>query len=392
MLFVPYFNMDYDLGARHDRMGPGTTGATPSVGVGTTRRPGEAMAAGTDSHDFIVARRWQLLRTMLRMRRFEEGVFRLSAGGRFAGHFHIYIGQEATGAAIISALEPRDRLASTHRNHGHIIARGADPAAAFAEILGRSGGLNGGRGGTLHLCDPSLGFIATSAVVGGCISLAAGAGYACRQAGAGAVSAAFFGDGALEEGVSYEALNIAALMNLPVLFVCENNSIEAWGVTRGGFPGLVHAGGADLLQIPKALGIESVRVDGADVDAVETAATAAIARCREGRGPVFMECVTRRWAGSNPLWPVLVTGETDMRMATGEAPVEGEHADWYRHHDPVLRFARTLAAQGAEAVGRIHFYDAEIREEMKLAIAQALESPFPAPETALRQVFAGRAS
>ena len=350
------------------------------------------MAAGADSHDFIVARRWQLLRTMLRMRRFEEGVFGLSAARRFAGHFHIYIGQEATGAAIISALEPRDRLASTHRNHGHIIARGADPAAAFAEILGRSGGLNGGRGGTLHLCDPSLGFIATSAVVGGCISLAVGAGYACRQAGAGAVSAAFFGDGALEEGVSYEALNIAALMHLPVLFVCENNSIEAWGAARGGFPGLVHAGGADLLQIPKALGIELC----ASTGPTSTRSNPPPPRRSRDAGTATG---LFSWNASPDDGPAairygrfLVTGETDIRMATGEVAAEGEHADWYRHHDPVLRFARTLAAQGAEAVGRIHFYDAEIREEMKLAVAQALESPFPEPETALRHVFAGHAS
>jgi acetoin:2,6-dichlorophenolindophenol oxidoreductase subunit alpha len=336
--------------------------------------------------------RWELLRTMLRMRRFEEAVFALSSERKFAGHFHIYIGQEAAGAAIIAALEDRDRLATTHRNHGHLIARGADPAAALAEIMGRADGLNGGRSGTLHLCDPSLGFISTSAVVGGCISLAVGAGYACKQNGDGAVAAAFFGDGALEEGVSYEAMNIASLFRLPVLFVCENNSADAWGSARGGYPTLVHAGGADLLRIPQALGIESVRVDGTDVDEIGAAAAAAIAKCRDGRGPVFIESVTKRWAGSNPLWPALVTGETDIGMATGAVPSEGEHADWYRHHDPVLRFARTLAAQGAEAVGRIHLYDAEIREDMKRAMQQALASPFPSPQSALTQVFAGRAS
>ena len=251
------------------------------------------------------AGRWQLLRTMLRMRRFEEAVFPLSSERKFAGHFHIYIGQEAAGASIIAALEARDRLATTHRNHGHIIARGADPAKALAEILGRAGGLNGGRSGTLHLSDPSLGFISTSAVVGGCISLAVGAGYACKQAGEGAVAAAFFGDGALEEGVSYEAMNVASLMRLPVLFVCENNSVDAWGAARGGFPTLVHAGGADLLQIPRALGIEAVRVNGTDCEEISAAAIAAIAKCRDGRGPVFIESVTKRWAGSNPLWPAL---------------------------------------------------------------------------------------
>jgi acetoin:2,6-dichlorophenolindophenol oxidoreductase subunit alpha len=340
--------------------------------------------------DESTGRRWSLLRTMLRMRRFEEAVFALARERKFAGHFHIYIGQEATGAAIISLLEARDRLATTHRNHGHVIARGADPAAALAEILGRAGGLNGGRGGTLHLSDPSLGFISTSAVVGGCISLAVGAGYACKQSGDGAVAAAFFGDGALEEGVSYEAMNVASLLHLPVLFVCENNSADARGSARGGYPTLVHAGGADLLRIPQALGIEAVRVSGTDVDEIHAAAASAIAKCRDGRGPVFIESVTKRWAGSNPLWPALLTGETDIRMATGEVPIDGEHADWYRFHDPVLRLARTLAAQGSEAVARMHFYDAEIREDMKRAKDQALAGPFPEPQTALAHVFAGR--
>ncbi len=238
--------------------------------------------------DASAARRWALLRTMLRMRRFEEAVFRLSSERAFAGHFHIYIGQEATGAAIIAALDARDRLATTHRNHGHVIARGADPAAALAEILGRAGGLNGGRSGTLHLSDPSLGFISTSAVVGGCISLAVGAGYACKQNGDGSIAAAFFGDGALEEGVSYEAMNIASLFRLPVLFVCENNSGDAWGVARGGYPTSVHAG-TDFLQLPRSLGIEALRVDGTDTDEIGAAANAAIAKCRSGHGPVFID-------------------------------------------------------------------------------------------------------
>jgi acetoin:2,6-dichlorophenolindophenol oxidoreductase subunit alpha len=220
--------------------------------------------------------RWQLLRTMLRIRRFEEAVFRLASERRFAGHFHLYIGQQATGAAVISVLEDRDRLATTHRNHGHVIARGADPAAALAEILGRADGLNGGRAGTLHLTEPSLGFISTSAIVGGCVSLAVGAGYACKQNGNGAVAAAFFGDGALEEGVSYEALNVASLLKLPDLFICENNSADAWGSARGGYPTLVHAGG-DLLQVPKSLGVEAIRVDGTELDEIWAAASSAVA-------------------------------------------------------------------------------------------------------------------
>src|SRR5262249_858384 len=135
---------------------------------------------------------WSMLARMLLIRRFEEAVLRLSNEKQFVGHYHLYIGQEATGAPIMALLDGRDRIATTHRNHGHVLARGADPGAAMAEILGRATGLNGGRGGTIHLCDPALGFISTSGIVGGCISLGVGGGYACRQLGNGAISAGVF--------------------------------------------------------------------------------------------------------------------------------------------------------------------------------------------------------
>lgn len=225
--------------------------------------------------------RWRFLETMLLIRRFEETVVKLANDGHFRGHYHLYIGQEGTGVLAIAALGPKDHLATTHRNHGHLLARGADPGAGLAEILGRATGLNGGRGGTLHLCDPSLGFLSTSGLVGGCISLAIGGGYACRQRRDGSVTLALFGDGALEEGVSFEALNIASLWCLPVIFLCENNSAGAMGTAKGGYPTLVHAS-TDLLQIPKAVGISSVRVDGVDAAAVHAAATEAVAYCRSG--------------------------------------------------------------------------------------------------------------
>lgn len=330
---------------------------------------------------------WPLFETMLLMRRFEEAVVRLAQDGQFAGHYHLYIGQEATGAAALALLRPGDHLATTHRNHGHVVGRGADPGRALAEILGRATGLNGGRGGTLHLCEPDLGFLSTSAIVGGCISLAVGGGYACRQRGDGSLTMAFFGDGALEEGLSFEALNIAALWRLPVVFVCENNSAGAWGAARGGYPGLVHAS-SDLRLVPQALGIAAVRVDGVEAAAVHAAVADAVAQCRAGRGPAFIEAATPRWAGSQPLWPELATGVTDLRMATGEAPTEGEHREWYERHDPVLRLARALAGAGPAAVARLRATEARIRERIEAAVDFALRSPLPAPETALDHVVA----
>lgn len=327
---------------------------------------------------------WRLLETMLAIRRFEEAVLRLSHDGKFRGHYHLYIGQEATGAAIMSVLQPGDVLTTTHRNHGHVLARGADPGKAMAEILGRATGLNRGRGGTIHLSEPDLGFLSTSGIVGGCIGLGVGGGYAARQKKDGSISATFFGDGALEEGVSFEALNIASLWRLPVLFVCENNSMGSWAPGEG-YPTLVHAS-SDLCSIPHSLGIKTVRVDGADAAAVREAAAGAAAQCRAGHGPVFIEAVTKRWPGSNPLWPEPATGTTDVRVATGEAKANGEHADWIEQHDPVLRLARSLA----EGDGKRRLYDLDraVRARIDAAVKFALESPLPGADTAFDHVYA----
>jgi pyruvate dehydrogenase E1 component alpha subunit len=329
---------------------------------------------------------WRFLERMLLIRRFEEAVLRLSNEKQFVGHYHLYIGQEATGVAVMAALDARDKLATTHRNHGHVLARGADPGRAMAEILGRATGLNGGRGGTIHLSEPDLGFISTSGIVGGCIGLGVGAGYACRQRGDGSVAVPFFGDGALEEGVSFEALNIAALWRLPVVFMCENNSTGSWAPGEG-YPTLVHAS-SDLCLIPQSVGIATVRIDGADAAAAYAAARDAVARCRAGNGPVFIEAVTRRWPGSNPLWPEPATGTTDIRMATGEATPDGEHRDWLERHDPVLRLGRTLAQGGRDAVARLHEIDRATRTRIEAAVKFALDSPLPSAATAFDHVFA----
>jgi pyruvate dehydrogenase E1 component alpha subunit len=331
---------------------------------------------------------WRFLETMLLMRRFEEAVGGLGARGAFPGHYHLYIGQEATGAAAMSVLGPGDRIATTHRNHGHILARGADPAAALAEILGREGGLNRGRGGTIHLCAPDLGFVSTSGIVGSVVGLAAGAAFACRNRGDGAIAAAFFGDGALEEGIPFEAMNIAALWKLPLLLICENNSADAWGMAKGGYPALVHAAN-DLRAIPGALGIPAIRVEGIDPFAIRDAVETAAARCRAGEGPVFVEAMTRRWAGSAPLWPELATGITDLGMATGAVPIpEGPHRDWHAANDPVLRLARELVAAGGDAPARLAALDNAVRTRIAAAERAALASPLPDPATACDHVFA----
>lgn len=331
--------------------------------------------------------RKRVLERMLLIRRFEESLVQMWNEQLFRSHYHLYIGQEATAAAAVELLRPDDRLVTTHRNHGHVLARGADPGRAFAEILGRATGLNGGRGGTLHLSDPDHGFLATSSVVGGCIGLATGGAFAQKRRAQGGVSVAFFGDGSLEEGVSFECMNIAALWSLPLVMLCENNGAGATGSAQGGFPSSVIAA-TKLTGIPGSLGIPASTVDGRDADAVHAAVASAVARCRVGRGPIFIEAVTERWAGSRPMWPELSTGITDVSMAWEESKIPQAHEDWYRNQDPILLHLRKLLRGGGISKEEIVAMDSRVSERIAAARRFAIESPMPSPETALDDVFA----
>jgi pyruvate dehydrogenase E1 component alpha subunit len=323
---------------------------------------------------------------MLLMRHFEEAVIRLYKEGRFASHYHIYIGQEATGAAVLDALGDKDFICTTHRNHGHIIGRGCDPNRAMAEILGRATGFNGGRSGTLHICDPSHGFLSTSAVVGGCAGLATGAAFGIKAKREPHISIGFFGDGSLEEGLVIESFNLAALWKLPVVYVCENNSAGAMGPQQGGYPTAITATDS-FTRLPAAYGIHTVKVDGTDMDAVYAAATDAIARCRAGNGPVFIEAFTVRWPGSSPLWPELAT-VTDLDFAWEPDRIAGQNADWVRNHDPLLRAARDIVARKYATREDIAARDRAARERIAAAAKFAIDSPMPTPETVFAHVFA----
>jgi len=276
-------------------------------------------------------------------------------------------------------------VATTHRNHGHIIARGGSEKAALAEILGRADGLNGGYGGTFHLCDPSLGFLSTSGIVGGAISLAVGGGYACKQRGDRSLTMALFGDGALEEGIAFEALSLAALWKLPVVFVCENNDAQLW--TGAGSKSNEHAL-HDLCDLPRLCGIETTSVVGLDVWNIEETLKRAIAHCRDGRGPAFIEVKTQRWPGNRTQWPSMATGRTEISMATGDVQFLAQHLDWFEEHDPVLRLARNLSSTANDAAERIHKIDVRVTARMQEALAFAESSAEPAPQDALRHVFA----
>ena len=250
-----------------------------------------------------------------------------------------------------------DLAYTTHRNHGHMIARGVDPGRALAEILGREDGLCGGKGGTWHMTDPSKGFQSTSAMVGGSIGLSVGGAFALRHAGKGNIAVALFGDGVLDEGISYEAMNIASLFSLPVLFLCENNSKEGEQQTS-------QLAAKELIDVPKALRIECATVDGGDAEAVSAAAELAFAWVRNARAPYFLEARLTRWPGSHQIKHEFTTGITDVSMAWDDGRAGGEFAAW-NAADPILRYVRSLscAEGGLSARGYHHARCASQRDD-----------------------------
>ena len=328
-----------------------------------------------------------LYRTMLRIRRFEEALIKLTKSGMAVGHFHVYIGQECTGAPALSLLRRGDTAFTTHRNHGHVLARGADPGRVLAEILGKATGYNKGKGGTLHVTARELGFPTTSGIVGGILPLATGAAFAAKQRGTAGVSVCLFGDGVLEEGVFYEAVNLAALWSLPVVYLCENNSLEAPGQKAGEYPSSTIAA-RRLVDLVKPFGIPTVVVDGTDAGAVWRAVRRAIRRARQGKGPMFVEARTVRWPGSRPLWPDLLTGETELAYAWDSPRIPEAHGEWHRSQDGLLRFTRELLEARHVATDGVLQLDREVRAEIETACRFAQDSPYPAPEAALEDVFA----
>ena len=326
-----------------------------------------------------------ILRKMLMIRRAEEHVIKFNEDyeGLIRGHFHVYIGQEATGVAVCEALAPEDYVFSTHRNHGHVIAKGGDPKKVLAEIIGRETGYCRGRAGTFHVAAPELKIIHTSAIVGGCLALAAGAAYASQIQESSAVSVVFFGDGAMEEGVFYETLNIAKLWQLPLVFLMENN------YRRAGRSGTSHTA-TELADVPRALNVETTIIDGANVGLIYETASELVQRTRAGEGPFFVEARTHPWPGNEGAHPKLVAGATNIAWAWDAGAVPERVRSWYAEGDPVLIFARELVETGGASRGEIERLDAEVRREADEAARFALESPLPDPKDALSFAYAGR--
>lgn len=330
-----------------------------------------------------------LLRMMLRMRRLEEQVIHFAEDykGLIRGHFHVYIGQESAGAAACAALGLNDYVFTTHRNHGHVVARGGDPGRVLAEIIGRVDGYCKGRGGTFHVAAPDLGILHTSAIVGGCLPLAAGAAYAAKLKRTGQVSLVFFGDGAMEEGVFYETINIAQLWRVPVIFYMENNAVSPQERPGRGSPTSEHAATA-LSDVPRAFNLETYVLDGTDVDAVYATVSDLVAKARSGEGPYFIESRTTRWPGNYGSFPKLVAGDTDIAWTWAPETAPEATRRWSQESDPVLLYARRLLERGVLTRDRLEALDREVREEIARAAQFALNSPLPPPEAALEHAYA----
>lgn len=326
------------------------------------------------------------LAAMLRIRRFEEQCILLSNDGKFPGHYHVYIGQEATAVTACAELGADDFVFSSWRNHGHLLARGADPQRMMAEILGKTGGYARGKSGTLHMTVRDLNIPATSALVGGSLPLATGAALACKRQGRG-VTVAFFGDAALEEGACYEAMILASLWKLPILFVCENNSIPPAQRQRGQYTSSTLPA-ARLVDVPEALQIRTEAVDGADADALAECFGRQVAEVRSEGAPRFVEVRCTRWPGNFPLWPELPCGPWQLDWAFGATPDRADLAAWLEQSDPLLLYLRKGVAAGEFTRDEAQALDDRARAEMAAAVRFAQDSPFPAPEEAYRHVRA----
>jgi pyruvate dehydrogenase E1 component alpha subunit len=310
----------------------------------------------------------ELYRKMLEIRRFEDAVFDLFGKNLIPGTIHLYAGEEAVAAGVCANLRQDDYLTSTHRGHGHCIAKGAQLNRVMAEIFGKKTGYCKGKGGSMHIADFSVGMLGATAVVGAGIPIATGAGLSIKLRRTDQVAACFFGDGASNQGTFHEGINLAAVWGLPVVYVCENN-LYAMGTRQSAVMRI-----QDIADRAASYGIPGVTVDGNDVLAVYHAAKDAVQRARAGEGPTLLECKTYRRRGHSRFDPAAYRPEA-------------EAAAWLTR-DPLLRFRTQLLETEALPLAEITRVEAEVSAAIEAAVQFAMESPYPAPEEALDDVYA----
>jgi pyruvate dehydrogenase E1 component alpha subunit len=329
------------------------------------------MATAAESVDEVTpALGLRMYAQMVRIRAFEEQVNELYRGAKMPGLAHLYIGEEAVAVGICEALRKEDYITSTHRGHGHCLAKGAEVERMFCELLGKEAGYCRGKGGSMHIADHENGNLGANAIVAGSAGIATGAAFSAKTLGTDRVAVCFFGEGALGQGVLYEVMNLASLMALPVIYACENNLYNEY----------THFSETTAGEIPAraaAFGIPVDEVDGQDVRKVYEAATRAVARARAGEGPTFLVLNTYRYHGHH-------VGDVDRAYYRSKE----EEEQWRSERDPIALHGEWLRAQGgadAEALERI---ERDAREAVAAGAEAALAAPFPDPSEVDQHVYA----
>lgn len=321
------------------------------------------------------AQRLALLRQMLRIRRAEERLVAACADGSLPGGVHLYIGEEAVAVGACSVLDDDDFITSTHRGHGHFLAKGGDLKAMFAEIWGRDTGICRGMGGSMHVADVSRGILGANGIVGAGFAIATGAAWGAKLDGRHRVALCFFGDGAANQGSFTESMNISAAWKLPVIFLCENNGLSEFT------PSSTITGGA-LVERARAF-MPATVVDGNDVTAIADAVGEGVARARHGEGPSYVECTTYRIRGHL---------EAEVHFLSGQSyRTEEEIARWRQpDRDPIQRFVSALLREGICSQQDLDRMEREVSDEIAEAVAFAESSPPANPGLAPRIMFAGQ--
>ncbi|MDE3135220.1 MAG: ABC transporter substrate-binding protein [Acidobacteriota bacterium] len=312
----------------------------------------------------------RMYRQMTAIRLFEERVNELYTRALMPGLAHLYIGEEAVAVGVCEALRREDYITSTHRGHGHCLAKGASPDRMFAELLGKAAGYCKGKGGSMHIADPSTGNLGANAIVAGSVPIATGAAFSSKYLGNGRVAACFFGEGALGQGVVYEEMNLAQLWKLPVIYVCENNLYTEYTHVSETLAG-------DILARAKSVGMAAETVDGQNVRAVHEAAAKLVERARAGEGPSFLCCNTYRFHGHH-------VGDINREYYRSKR----EEQDWKKERDPLAVHAAWLVAQKHADAAQLEQIEAEVKAEIAKAVEFAINAPYPNQEEVDRDVYA----
>jgi TPP-dependent pyruvate/acetoin dehydrogenase alpha subunit len=312
----------------------------------------------------------RMYRKMVAIREFEAQVNELYTRALMPGLAHLYLGEEAVAVGICEALERTDYITSTHRGHGHCLAKGASPDQMFAELLGKEAGYCRGKGGSMHIADPATGNLGANAIVCGSAGIATGAAFSAQRLGNGRVAVCFFGEGALGQGVLYEVMNLASLFKLPVIYVCENNLYTEYthfSETTAG----------DILSRATAFGLEAAKVDGQDVRAVYGIAKRFVDRARHGDGPGFLLCNTYRYHGHH-------VGDINREYYRPKQ----EEQTWKTERDPITNYRKWLLEQKLAQEEELDRVQVELEAEMKKAVEFAVATPYPAVDQVAEDVYA----